>query len=86
MSGLSVKDVATQLYLSPDTVKNHVVHIVEKLGRDGPDRDPDSGSRIPARPKPFSPRPSAAHAEEPCPPGAAVRSVVDGTGTTLSST
>src|SRR5690606_28822466 len=32
VQGLTNKEIATQLYLSPDTVKNHVVHIMEKLG------------------------------------------------------
>src|SRR4029079_18491865 len=32
VQGLTNKEIATQLFLSPDTVKNHVVHIMEKLG------------------------------------------------------
>jgi DNA-binding NarL/FixJ family response regulator len=32
VQGLTNKEIASQLYLSPDTVKNHVVHIMEKLG------------------------------------------------------
>jgi DNA-binding CsgD family transcriptional regulator/GAF domain-containing protein len=32
VQGLTNKEIAAQLYLSPDTVKNHVVHIMEKLG------------------------------------------------------
>lgn len=32
VQGLTNKEIATQLYLSPDTVKNHVVHIIQKLG------------------------------------------------------
>jgi DNA-binding NarL/FixJ family response regulator len=32
VQGLTNKEIATQLSLSPDTVKNHVVHIMEKLG------------------------------------------------------
>jgi DNA-binding CsgD family transcriptional regulator/transcriptional regulator with GAF, ATPase, and Fis domain len=32
VQGLTNKEIATHLFLSPDTVKNHVVHIMEKLG------------------------------------------------------
>ena len=32
VQGLTNKEIATRLFLSPDTVKNHVVHIMEKLG------------------------------------------------------
>jgi DNA-binding NarL/FixJ family response regulator len=32
VQGLTNKEIAAQLFLSPDTVKNHVVHIMEKLG------------------------------------------------------
>lgn len=32
VEGLTNKEIASRLYLSPDTVKNHVVHVMEKLG------------------------------------------------------
>jgi len=32
VEGLTNKEIAGRLYLSPDTVKNHVVHIIQKLG------------------------------------------------------
>jgi DNA-binding NarL/FixJ family response regulator len=30
--GLSNRDMAEQLYLSPDTVKHHIQHIYDKIG------------------------------------------------------
>jgi DNA-binding CsgD family transcriptional regulator len=32
VEGMTNKEIASRLYLSPDTVKNHVVHVMEKLG------------------------------------------------------
>ncbi len=32
VEGLTNKEIANRLILSPDTVKNHVVHIIQKLG------------------------------------------------------
>jgi DNA-binding NarL/FixJ family response regulator len=32
VEGLTNKEIGRRLNLSPDTVKNHVVHIIEKLG------------------------------------------------------
>ena len=32
VEGLTNKEIARRLYLSPDTIKNHVVHIIQKLG------------------------------------------------------
>ncbi|MCC6173679.1 MAG: response regulator transcription factor [Chloroflexi bacterium] len=32
VEGLTNKEIASRLCLSPDTVKNHVVHVIQKLG------------------------------------------------------
>jgi len=38
VQGLTNKEIATQLFLSPDTVKNHVIHITERRGAAGDSR------------------------------------------------